>query len=91
MGEAVETYFFRFGDETALIYDSPVTVTPLSFFFFLKRQKTLKKFTYKELRHQVETFAGALQNNLGIQKGDVVVIYMSMQAEAVITMLACTR
>jgi acyl-coenzyme A synthetase/AMP-(fatty) acid ligase len=39
----------------------------------------------------VAAFAGALQNKLGIKKGDVVVIYMSMQVEAMIAMLACTR
>ncbi len=64
-------------DQTALIYDSPVT-------------KTIQQFTYRELLGQVSRFAGALKN-IGIQKGDTVVIYMPMIPEAVIAMLACAR
>ena len=65
------------GDQTALIYDSPVT-------------KTIQKFTYRELLDQVSRFAGALKS-LGIEKGDTVVIYMPMIPEAAIAMLACAR
>ena len=65
------------GDQTALIYDSPVT-------------NTIRKFTYAELRDAVAKFAGGLQN-LGITKGDTVVIYMPLVPEAAIAMLACAR
>ncbi len=65
------------GDQAALIYDSPVTNSKAS-------------FTYRELRDQVAHFAGGLQN-LGVQKGDRVVIYMPMVPEAVVAMLACAR
>jgi acyl-coenzyme A synthetase/AMP-(fatty) acid ligase len=65
------------GNQTALIYDSPVT-------------KQLIKYTYKQLHHIVSKFAGALQN-LGVQQGDTVIIYMPMVPEAVISMLACAR
>ncbi len=65
------------GDQTALIYDSPVT-------------KTIQKFTYRELLDQVSRFAGALKS-LGIEKGDTAVIYMPMIPEAAIAMLACAR
>ncbi|MCL4765325.1 MAG: propionyl-CoA synthetase [Hyphomicrobiaceae bacterium] len=65
------------GQQKALIYDSPVT-------------RTTKAFTYAELTHEVATFAGALKD-LGIGKGDRVIVYMPMVPEAVIAMLACAR
>ncbi len=61
----------------ALIYDSPVT-------------KTVKRYTYGELRDLVARCAGGLRQ-LGVGKGDRVVIYMPMIPEAVIAMLACAR
>ncbi len=65
------------GNQTALIYDSPVT-------------NQIKKYTYSELLLLVSKFAGALKN-LGVQQGDTVIIYMPMVPEAVISMLACAR
>ena len=65
------------GDQAALIYDSPVTGI----------QRT---YTYRELLDQTARFAGALRN-LGVGKGDRVVIYLPMVPEAVIAMLACAR
>ena len=65
------------GDKTALIYDSPITGNK-------------KKFTYKELKEKVSKFAGALKNQ-GINKGDIIIIYMPMIPEAVVAMLACGR
>ena len=65
------------GDQTALIYDSPVT-------------NTIKKFTYLQLRDEVARFAGVLSSK-GVQKGDRVLLYMPMVAEAAIAMLACAR
>src|ERR1700722_12889772 len=64
-------------DQTALIYDSPVT-------------DTIKRFSYQELRDQVAKLAGALQAH-GVQKGDRVILYMPMVPEAVMAMLACAR
>ena len=64
-------------NQTALIYDSPVTGTK-------------KQFTYAELTEQVARFAGVLKN-LDVGKGDRVIIYMPMVPEAVIAMLACAR
>lgn len=64
-------------DQTALIYDSPVT-------------NTIRKFTYRELLDQVARFAGVM-NKLGVKKGDTVIIYMPMIPEAVVSMLACAR
>ena len=65
------------GDNTALIYDSPITGNK-------------KKFTYKELKNKVSRFAGGLRNQ-GVKKGDRVIIYMPMIPEAVIAMLSCVR
>ena len=65
------------GAVNALIYDSPVTST----------KRTL---TYRELRDEVAAFAAVLAE-LGIEKGDRVVIYMPMVPEAVIAMLATAR
>src|SRR5678815_4637495 len=64
-------------DQTALIYDSPVT-------------GTVKSYTYRELLDEVARFAGALRGQ-GVEKGDRVIIYMPMVPEAVIAMLACAR
>ena len=65
------------GDQPALIYDSPVT-------------ETKKSYTYSELTDYTARFAGAL-SNLGVEKGDRVIIYMPMIPEAVVAMLACAR
>ncbi len=64
-------------DQTALIYDSPVTATKRS-------------YTYRELRDEVARLAGVLAG-LGVTAGDRVVIYMPMVPEAVMAMLACAR
>ena len=47
-------------------------------------------YTYSELTDAVARFAGALAD-LGVAKGDRVVIYLPMVPEAVIAMLACAR
>ena len=65
------------GDQTALIYDSPMT----------GRQA---RFTYTDLQNLVARFGGVLRT-LGVGKGDRVVIYMPMVPEAVVAMLACAR
>jgi propionyl-CoA synthetase len=65
------------GGQAALIYDSPVT-------------NTTRSFSYAELTDEVATLAGVLLE-LGVAKGDRVVIYMPMIPEAVMAMLACAR
>ena len=64
-------------DQTAIIYDSPVTEKQLH-------------LTYKDLLEKTSLLAGALINK-GITKGDRVIIYMPMVPEAIIAMLACAR
>lgn len=46
--------------------------------------------TYKELHARVSQFASALKD-LGIKKGDRVVIYMPMTVEGIVAMQACAR
>jgi propionyl-CoA synthetase len=65
------------GEQTAVIYDSPVTNT--------KRQ-----YSYAQLLDEVSRFAGVLASQ-GVGKGDRVIVYMPMVPEALIAMLACAR
>jgi len=64
-------------DQLALIYDSPVT-------------GQIRRLTYQQLLDQVARFAGVLRE-VGVRKGDTVVVYMPMVPEAVVAMLACAR
>ena len=65
------------GEQTALIYDSPVA-----------GQK--RRYSYREMLTEVEAVAAVLAD-LGVERGDRVVIYMPMVPEAVFSMLACAR
>ena len=65
------------GEQTALIYDSPVT-------------GIVQRFTYAELQGLAARFAGALSAR-GVGRGDRVVLYLPMVPEAAIAMLACAR
>jgi propionyl-CoA synthetase len=65
------------GAQTALVYDSPVT-------------GTLRSYSYAQLLDEVARLAGALLE-LGVARGDRVLIYMPMVPEAVFGMLACAR
>jgi propionyl-CoA synthetase len=64
-------------DQLALIHDSPLT-------------GSVTKFTYAEMLHEVKTLA-AVMTDLGVTKGDRVILYMPMVSEAVVAMLACAR
>jgi acetyl-CoA synthetase len=65
------------GDQTAIIWegDDP---------------EVSKTLTYIELHEEVCRLANAMKSE-GIQKGDVVTIYMPMVPEAAVAMLACAR
>jgi len=63
--------------QLALIHDSPVTGTQ-------------RKLTFAELKAEVVALAAVLQD-MGVEKGDRVILYMPMVAEAAIAMLACAR
>ncbi len=65
------------GEQAAILYDSPVTGTK-------------RTISYAALLDEVETLAGILAD-LGVGKGDRVVLSMPMVPEALFGMLACAR
>jgi len=65
------------GNQTAIIYDSPAF-------------NCIEHISYNELLDKVSKFAAGLLN-LGVKKGDTVIIYMPMIPQSVIAMLACAR
>ncbi len=65
------------GEQTAIIYDLPVA-----------GQK--RAITYHRLLTETQVLGGMLRD-LGVQKGDRVILYMPMVPEAVFAMLACAR
>ena len=66
-----------FGEQNAIIYDSPVT-------------QAKQHITYNQLHNEVAKLAGGLQD-LGLLKGDTVIVYMPMIPQALFAMLACAR
>ncbi len=64
-------------DQTAIIYDSPVT-------------NSKQSYTFAELQDEVARLAGVLKS-LDIKKGDRVLIYMPMIPQVAMAMLACAR
>jgi propionyl-CoA synthetase len=66
-----------FGEQNAIIYDSPVT-------------NTKQNITFNQLHHEVSKLAGGLQS-LALKKGDTCIIYMPMIPQALYAMLACVR
>lgn len=65
------------GEQAAIIYDSPITGAK-------------RTISYGDLLEEVSTFAAGLAD-LGVSKGDRVIIYMPMVPEAAVAMLACAR
>lgn len=65
------------GDQDALIWDSPVS-------------DAKRRISYRELLDLTARFAGALRD-VGVGRGDRVLIYMPMIPEAVVAMLASAR
>lgn len=74
---AVDRHLEARGDQNALVYVSTETDETGS-------------YTYRDLYREVNTFAAVLRD-LGVGRGDRVVIYMPMMVEAVFAMLACVR
>src|SRR3989338_1073987 len=66
------------GNRVAIHYDSPVSGEK-------------KSVTYQKLFDDVNILARVLSEQLGVKKGDVVVIYMPNGVRAVTGMLACSR
>ncbi len=78
---AVDRWAASQGEQTALI--AITTETP-------DGSPAEKTWSFKELQAEVERMAAIMQS-LGVVKGDTVLIYMPMIAEAVFAMLACAR
>jgi propionyl-CoA synthetase len=74
---AIDRHLKDRGDQAALIFVSTET----------DQEKT---YTFKDLHAEVQRMAAILQN-FGVVKGDRVLIYMPMIAEASFAMLACAR
>ena len=74
---AVDRHLKDRPDQAALIYVSTETGVE-------------KTYSFAELHREVQCMAASLQA-LGVQKGDRVLIYMPMVAEAAFAMLACAR
>ncbi len=74
---AVDRHLATRGDQKALVYISTE----------IKEEKI---YTFKQLHQEVQCMASILQS-LGVKRGDRVLIYMPMIAEAIFAMLACAR
>ena len=74
---AVDRHLKDRGDQAALIYVSTET----------GHERT---YSFRELHAEVQRMAAVIKG-LGVQKGDRVLIYMPMIAEAAFAMLACAR
>jgi len=74
---AVDRHLAQRADQAALIAVSTET-------------NTEKTYTFRELHREVSAMA-AIMLSLGVKRGDRVLIYMPMIAEAVFAMLACAR
>jgi propionyl-CoA synthetase len=74
---AVDRHLVERADQPALIYISTET-------------EQTAQYTYGQLHEEVNAVAAMLKAN-GVAKGDRVLIYMPMIAEAVFAMLACAR
>ncbi|MEM6986715.1 MAG: AMP-binding protein, partial [Pseudomonadota bacterium] len=66
-----------YGEDLALIHDSPVT-------------DSVRRYSFAELQREVSALAYVLRD-MGVAKGDRVIVYMPMIPQAVIAMLACAR
>ncbi|MBD3678634.1 MAG: acetate--CoA ligase [Rhodobacteraceae bacterium] len=74
----VDRHLATRGDQTAIIWEPDSVDEPA------------KHITYKELHENVSRFGNVLKE-LGVSKGDRVVLYMPMIPEAAYAMLACAR
>lgn len=73
----IDRHAFAHPDKLAVIYEAD-------------DEKDSYLFTYKQLLQEVSRVAGVL-NSWGIKKGDRVAIYMPMNAQAIVAMLAVAR
>ena len=75
--QCIDRHLSTKGDKTAILFEGD--------------RGDIEKISYKQLSHNVNKFANLLKEDLGVKKGDRVVIYMPMIPEAAYAMLACAR
>jgi acetyl-CoA synthetase len=73
------------GDKTAIVWESEAMDADGT-----GGKPNIINLTYSDLLREVSKFANVLKK-LGVQKGDIVTIYMPMIPELAIAMLACSR
>lgn len=73
----VDRWAFKHPDKAAIIYEAD-------------EPGQHKEITYGQLLNQVSQLANALKN-MGVKKGDSVIIYLPMIPEAAVALLACAR
>ncbi|MFK7901424.1 MAG: propionyl-CoA synthetase [Nitratireductor sp.] len=74
---AVDRHLETRAEQAALIYDSPITGKK-------------KSYSFKEFHAEIQALAASLQD-MGVKKGDRVIIYLPMIPQASMAMLACAR
>jgi len=74
---AVDRHLAKKADQAAIIWESPET-------------NSRKTYTFKELYQEVNRFAYLLKE-LGVKKGDRIIIYLPMVPESIFAVLACVR
>jgi len=75
--QCVDRHLANSSEQTALIFEGD--------------RGDVQTFTYLELSYEVNKVANTLKNQMNIQKGDRVVLYMPMIPEAIFSMLACAK
>ncbi len=75
--QCIDRHLAKRGEKTAILFEGD--------------RGDVQKITYNELSKNVNKFANLLKEDLGVQKGDRIVIYMPMIPEAAYAMLACAR
>ncbi len=79
-----------FGDATAIIWEGEPEIVPASTQADQHHGHEIRRLTYSDLLREVSKLANVLKG-LGVQKSEVVTLYMGMVPELAIAMLACAR
>jgi acetyl-CoA synthetase len=78
----IDRHLAERGSETAILWEPDGE--------FFGKDDPARRITYQQLSSEVNRLANGLKS-LGIQKGDIVTLYLPMVPEATMAMLACAR
>lgn len=78
----IDRHLAERGDETAILWEPDGE--------YFGKDDPARRITYHQLSSEVNRLANGLKS-LGIQKGDIVTLYLPMVPEATMAMLACAR